>query len=298
MPPRKIAPQQIPPWVRVWVRVRVGDNLSGGNLPRGYFPGTFQFNYLFFHISRYAENFRPQVFCKKGVLRNLAKFTGKQLCQRLLFTKVAALRPAELDRWEQFSSFGTWDVVDKDFFCGSQNVLYFGIYLSNCCLSKWFYFKIYQFRNIFRSHRLDVEFFTNVTLMRMDFLLFLKKNFKIGTRRQKLLLNKWKYHNISMETSIARQASIFLIGDFCSIMICQWSVKSFANKRKQPLEVFYKKCVRKNFAKFTGKYLCQSLFFNKVAILNPVNFAKFIRTPFSQNTSVRLLLNKIISRCT
>ena len=31
------------------------------------------------------------------------------------------------------------------------------------------------------------------------------------------------------------------------------------------LEVFYKKGVIKNFAKFTGKYLYQSLFFNKVA---------------------------------
>ena len=30
-----------------------------------------------------------------------------------------------------------------------------------------------------------------------------------------------------------------------------------------------KKDVLKNFAKFTGKHLCQSLFFNKVAGLNP-----------------------------
>ena len=30
---------------------------------------------------------------KKGVLRNLAKFTGKHLCQRLFFNKVAGLRP-------------------------------------------------------------------------------------------------------------------------------------------------------------------------------------------------------------
>ena len=29
--------------------------------------------------------------CKKGVLRNFAKFTGKQLCQSLFFNKVAAL---------------------------------------------------------------------------------------------------------------------------------------------------------------------------------------------------------------
>ena len=28
---------------------------------------------------------RPEVFCKKGVLRNFVKFTGKHLCQRLVF---------------------------------------------------------------------------------------------------------------------------------------------------------------------------------------------------------------------
>ena len=39
---------------------------------------------------------RPDVLCKKGVLRNFAKFTGKHLCQRLFFNKVAGLRPATL----------------------------------------------------------------------------------------------------------------------------------------------------------------------------------------------------------
>ena len=52
--------------------------------------------------------------------------------------------------------------------------------------------------------------------------------------------------------------------------------------------------VVRNFAKFTGKKLCQILFFNKVTGLRPatlfkkilwhryfpVNFAKFLRTPF------------------
>ena len=33
----------------------------------------------------------PEVFCKKGFLRNFAKFTGKQLCQRPFFNKVAGL---------------------------------------------------------------------------------------------------------------------------------------------------------------------------------------------------------------
>ena len=39
---------------------------------------------------------RPEVFCKKGVLRNFAKFTGKHLCQNLFFNKVAGLRPVTL----------------------------------------------------------------------------------------------------------------------------------------------------------------------------------------------------------
>ena len=68
---------------------------------------------------------------------------------------------------------------------------------------------------------------------------------------------------------------------------------------------FVRKGVFRNFAKFTGKGLCQVLFFNKVAGPKPatllkkgiwhrcclVNFAKFLRTPFSQNTSGRLLFD-------
>ena len=42
--------------------------------------------------------------------------------------------------------------------------------------------------------------------------------------------------------------------------------------QKQSLEVFCKKDVLKNFAKSTGKHLCQSLFFKKVAGLS--NFIK------------------------
>ena len=34
-----------------------------------------------------------EVFCKKGVLRNFTKFTGKHLYQSLFFNKVAGLRP-------------------------------------------------------------------------------------------------------------------------------------------------------------------------------------------------------------
>ena len=57
-----------------------------------------------------------------------------------------------------------------------------------------------------------------------------------------------------------------------------------------------RKGVLRNFERFTGKQLCQSLFFNKVAGLRlwhrcfPVTFSKILRTPFLQNTSGRLLL--------
>ena len=49
-------------------------------------------------------------------------------------------------------------------------------------------------------------------------------------------------------------------------------------------EVSCKKVVLRNFIKFTGKHLCQSLFFDKVAGLRyrcfPVNFVKFLGTSF------------------
>ena len=34
---------------------------------------------------------RPEVFCKKGVLKNFAKFTGKHLCQSFLLIKLQTL---------------------------------------------------------------------------------------------------------------------------------------------------------------------------------------------------------------
>ena len=42
---------------------------------------------------------RPDVFCKKGVLRNFANFTGKRLCQSLFFNKVAGLTVLKKRLW-------------------------------------------------------------------------------------------------------------------------------------------------------------------------------------------------------
>ena len=75
--------------------------------------------------------------------------------------------------------------------------------------------------------------------------------------------------------------------------------RSFSRSSRQ--EVFCKKGALRNSAEFTGKHLCQGLFFNKVAVLFnkvagllpetllkkrlrhrcfPVNFVKFLRAPF------------------
>ena len=39
---------------------------------------------------------RSEVFCKKGVLKSFAKFTGKHLCHSLFFNKIAGLRSTAL----------------------------------------------------------------------------------------------------------------------------------------------------------------------------------------------------------
>ena len=81
----------------------------------------------------------------------------------------------------------------------------------------------------------------------------------------------------------------------------------FTNSRNSHPEVFYKMGVFKYFAKFTGKHLRQSLFFDKVAALRPAtlfkkrlwhrpfptNFPKFLKTPFSHNTSRAYLWSRM-----
>ena len=79
-------------------------------------------------------------------------------------------------------------------------------------------------------------------------------------------------------------------GLFCVMDRVQCQGEECSNESKSSIigssrpEVFCKKSVLRNFTKFTGKHLCQSLFFNKVAGLRhrcfPVNFVKFLRTRF------------------
>ena len=56
-------------------------------------------NTLFTGMTEYMclyRSSRPEVFFKKGVLRNFVKFIGEHLCERLFLNKVAGLKPATL----------------------------------------------------------------------------------------------------------------------------------------------------------------------------------------------------------
>ena len=85
-----------------------------------------------------------------------------------------------------------------------------------------------------------------------------------------------------------------------NISVVWWEI----NFRSSHCRCSAERGVLTNFSKSTGKHLFQSPFLNKIAGLRsafllkkrlwprcfPVNFAKFLRTPFAQNTSGRLLL--------
>ena len=50
----------------------------------------YSFNTRKNHSTQYftiGRSSRPEVFCKKGVLKNFTKLAGKHLCQRLFFKK-------------------------------------------------------------------------------------------------------------------------------------------------------------------------------------------------------------------
>ena len=89
-------------------------------------------------------------------------------------------------------------------------------------------------------------------------------------------------------------------------------ISQVVNFRNTCPRTFYKEGILRNPVKFTGKHLCQSLFFNKFAGLRlanlfknklwnkcfPVNFGKILRTPFltEQLRWLRLkILHKFVS---
>ena len=64
----------------------------------------------------------------------------------------------------------------------------------------------------------------------------------------------------------------------CSTTLQAFFFLSFSLHHKQLSKMFCKKGVLRNFAKFTGKHLCQSLIFNKAGGLE---FCEFFKNTFS-----------------
>ena len=62
-----------------------------------YFSENFSFGKIYLRaLHSFFRSSCPGVFCKKGALKNLANFTGKNLCQSLFFNKVAGVTSAAL----------------------------------------------------------------------------------------------------------------------------------------------------------------------------------------------------------
>ena len=128
--------------------------------------------------------------------------------------------------------------------------------------------------------------------------------------REIYLPMRWRLYSTKHPTGISRglQAKkIFMAQQLIYVRIYLFTLIFFIKvvnaiiNRSNRQEVLYKKGVHRHFAKFTGKHLWLSLFFNKVAGLRvsfliklqafikkrlwhryfSVNFAKFLRTPFS-----------------
>ena len=70
------------------------------------------------HFSKFRSS-HLEVLCKKGVIINFVKFTGKHLCQRLFFNNVSGLRPAtflEKESLIQVFSHGFCEMSKNSFF--------------------------------------------------------------------------------------------------------------------------------------------------------------------------------------
>ena len=136
------------------------------------------------------------------------------------------------------------------------------------------------------------------------------KTFVIFTGRHlSWLLQAFFYRTLRWLLLDFRGSKYFFSGEsgiYCGVshrFLLRTPLKSRLKPQKQPLKLFCEKGVLRNFANFTGKHLCQSVFFNKVASIRPatlfkkrlwhryfpVNFAKFLSISFLYNISEQLL---------
>ena len=85
--------------LKSWILIRVGKTLLC------FFSLAFRCSLNHMILRGLNRSSSTEVFYKIGILKNLAKFTGKHLCQSLLFDKVAGVRLQFYERWDSGTSF-------------------------------------------------------------------------------------------------------------------------------------------------------------------------------------------------
>ena len=76
-----------------------------------YFKKILVFILIFLRAKRDRSS-GLEMFCIKSVLRNLAKFTGKHLCQGLFLNKVAGLRPVTFPKKETLAQVFSCEICE------------------------------------------------------------------------------------------------------------------------------------------------------------------------------------------
>ena len=205
----------------------------------------------------------PRCSVKKGVLRNFAKFTGKYLCQNLLFNKAAGLSPANL--------------------------------LKKRLRYRCFPVKFAKF--------LRPPFFYRTSLVAASFMTLESSN-SVWEAAKRCSIKKcafwkisqyplWMLRNFQGQLFYRTPSSDCFSGFWwCFFKNFQNIIKMTFGLKSSHRRCSVKKSVLKKFGKFTGKRMCQRLFFSKVAGLGLfikkrswrkcflVNFLKCLRTLF------------------
>ena len=170
-------------------------------------------------------------------------------------------------------------------------------------LEIWYFLLIFWKDGLSKNFAPEHDIFCNIWKDGISY--FQKVWYFFFTRKMKEddLYQKMRGHlGVKSPASMKKMISILEIMVFLLKYHIHWHPRK--GPRSSHRRCSTRKGVLRNFAKFTGKDLCQSLFFNKATGLRPatllkkklwrrcfpVNFAKFLRTLFLQNTPGRLIL--------
>ena len=160
--------------------------------------------------------------CKNGVFKNFKKkFTGKHLCQRFVFNKVAGLKPATLLKkrlWHSCFLVNFMKILRTLFLQGISGGCFFllqTLHETEISMSAYYYdmCKIYKFRNITLATvkgLIRIKFLTSDKLNSTYFLIFVlnvftqsiaKKNYTKSGKYIKLLPRK---ENLAHQLDISK----------------------------------------------------------------------------------------------